>query len=96
MADWGRGDFVEFDGILAVVIGVDGDPWVPEEHVALWFGELQGERKSRGGAGSLRPVVLVVPAEYCEPALAPDIRHWDRVDAISHSVAKDRHCCTFP
>lgn len=66
---------MDFDGVLAAVVGVEGDPEVPEDHVALWFGEPRGERKSRGGAGGLRPLVLTIPAEYCEPALAPDVRH---------------------
>jgi hypothetical protein len=75
VAIWRHGDLVEFDGILAAVVGVAGDPGVPEEHVALWFGEPRGERRSRGGAGGLRPVVLTVPDEYCQPALEPNVRH---------------------
>ncbi len=75
MAIWRRGDLVEFDGILAAVVGVEGDPGVPEEHVALWFGEPRGVRTSRGGVGGLRPVILTVPEEYCRPALEADVRH---------------------
>jgi hypothetical protein len=36
------GSFVEFDGLLAVVVGVAGHNDVPEEHLALWFGEPNG------------------------------------------------------
>ncbi len=58
MEKWQRGDLVEFDGILAAVVGLEGESGVPEGHVALWFGEPQGQRKSMGGRGSLRPIVL--------------------------------------
>jgi hypothetical protein len=70
-----RGQFVEMDGLLAVVVGTDRDPEVPEEHVALWFGEPQGKRKSRGGPGGLQPEVWTVPEQYCSPAADPIMRH---------------------
>ncbi|MEG3439476.1 hypothetical protein V0288_20280 [Pannus brasiliensis CCIBt3594] len=60
-----RGDFVEFDGLLAVVVGTDGDGRAPEGHVALWFGDPEGQRVSEGGTGGSRPEVLTVPIDYC-------------------------------
>ncbi len=78
-----RGDFVEIDGLLAVVVGLSGEIMetdegraeIPEDHVALWYGEPRTERKSRGGDGGSRPIVLTVPSDYCEAALRPDVRH---------------------
>ena len=70
-----RGDFVEFDGLLAVVVGTFEDGMAPEEHVALWFGFPQGTRRSEGGHGGLTPEVWTIPYEYCEPALPPEIKH---------------------
>ena len=70
-----KGDFVEFDGLPAVVVGVEGDPNVPEDHVALWFGEPQVERKSSGGTGGHLPLVYTVPLDLCEPSQEPQIIH---------------------
>jgi hypothetical protein len=75
MSAWRRGDLVELDGLLAVIVGLQDEPGVPEDHVALWLGEPQGERLSRGGSGGLRPVVYTVPTDYICPALKPDMRH---------------------
>jgi hypothetical protein len=74
-AKWQRGQLVELDGLLAVVVASDAEPWVPEDHVALWFGEPHARRKSEGGKGGLQPEVWTVPAEYCTPAAKPVIRH---------------------
>jgi hypothetical protein len=73
--DWERGEMVEFDGLLAAVVGTSADPWVPDDHVALWFGDAQGVRASQGGAVGRRPEVWTVPAEYCAPADDFDVRH---------------------
>lgn len=70
-----KGDLVEFDGLLAVVVGTEADGGAPEEHLALWFGDPQGKRLSEGGTGGLRAEVWTIPAEYCRPALAPNVRH---------------------
>lgn len=72
MGAWRRGDLVEFDSQLAVVVGAEGEPGVPEDHVNLWFGEPQSARKSQGG---LVPVVRTVPEEYCLPTPPADVRH---------------------
>jgi len=75
MPIWNRGDLVELDGLLAVVVGVDADPGVPEGHVAVWFGEPQCHRKSKGGLGGQRPEVWTVPEQYCVPAAEPVYKH---------------------
>ena len=69
------GQFVEFDGLLAVVIEQGGKNNVPDDHIALWFGEPQGKRKSEGRHGELTPEVWTVPADLCFPAKKPDVRH---------------------
>jgi hypothetical protein len=69
------GQLVELNGRLAVVVGTDTDAWVPEDHVALWFGEPGAIRVSQNQTGRLRPEVWTVPAEYCTPALEPAGRH---------------------
>ncbi len=69
---WKRGDLVELDGRLAVVVGVEGDPDVPEDHIAVWFGDPRCEPSSVGGT---RPEVWTVPAEYFIPAGAPIWKH---------------------
>jgi len=70
-----RGQLVELDGLLAAVVGTDEDAWVPEDHVALWFGDPRGVRVSQGGSGGLHPEVWTVPAEYCVAAAEPVVRH---------------------
>jgi hypothetical protein len=75
LARWNRGDLVELDGLLAVVVGIEGDDPVPEEHVALWFGNPRCERISKGGPGGQRPEILTVPEEYCVPAAKPVYKH---------------------
>ena len=62
-----RGDFVEMDGLLAVVVATDEDPNVPEEHVGLWFGAPTTKRISEGGAGGTVPEVSTVPVGLCSP-----------------------------
>lgn len=70
-----RGDLVEFDGLLAAVVAIEGDPSVPTEHVALWFGEPQLTRKSEGGPGGQHPILWTVPAVHCQRTADPVIRH---------------------
>ena len=43
-----KGDFVEMDGLIAVVIAMEDDPNVPEDHIALWFGLPATKRISEG------------------------------------------------
>ena len=75
MSIFKRGQFVEHDGLLAVVVGTPEDGSAPEGHVALWFGEPRGKRISEGGVGGQAPEVWTVPAEYCTLAVTPDVRH---------------------
>ncbi|MBV9849892.1 MAG: hypothetical protein JO250_09490 [Armatimonadetes bacterium] len=75
MTLWRRGDFVELNGRVAVVVGVEGDPDVPEEHVALWFGEASDQRATGEDPAAGPPQVWTVPAEYCRPGPRPVYRH---------------------
>ena len=75
MRTWKRGDLVEMDGLLAVVVGVEGDPKVPEDHVAVWFGDPRCVRKSEGGSGGRPPEIWTVPAEHVVAAVPPTWNH---------------------
>ncbi|HXW00010.1 MAG TPA: hypothetical protein VEC93_16440 [Anaerolineae bacterium] len=75
MSDWKKGDFVEFDGLLAVVVGVEGDPGIPNGHITLWFGDPKVKRKSEGGSGNAKPEVWLVPKDYCLPSQEPIYKH---------------------
>eukprot|EP01104_Vermistella_antarctica_P005026 TRINITY_DN15435_c0_g1_i1.p2 TRINITY_DN15435_c0_g1~~TRINITY_DN15435_c0_g1_i1.p2 ORF type:complete len:106 (-),score=2.87 TRINITY_DN15435_c0_g1_i1:51-323(-) len=72
-----KGDFVTFDGLLAVIVGTEADASVPEDHVALWHGAPETKRLSAGGTGQaeLTPVVWTVPLEHCRPAPPPCMQH---------------------
>jgi hypothetical protein len=59
MTAFKRGDFVTLNDRLTVVVGIEGDAGVPEDHVALWYG---AEEQT-----SNVPRVWTVPAEYCIP-----------------------------
>jgi hypothetical protein len=75
MSEWSRGEFVELDGLLAVVVGVPGDPGIPDEHLGLWFGDPRTVRRSEGGVAGSAPEVLTVPQELCVAAPAPIFKH---------------------
>jgi hypothetical protein len=75
MANWQRGDLVELDGLLAVVISVEGDAGVPEGHIAVWFGDPRCVRKSQGGSGGQRPEIWTVPADLFIKAEPPVWKH---------------------
>ena len=75
MSIWNRGDLVELDGLLAVVVGVVGDANVPDGHVAVWFGDPRCKRISEGGVGGNSPEVWTVPAEYLSPSTPPILKH---------------------
>ena len=72
---WCRGDWVEMDGLLGVVVAIEGDPEVPEDHVAVWFGDPRGKRLSQGGIGGQRPEVWTVPVDCIVAAARPIYRH---------------------
>ena len=69
MTIWKRGDLVELDGKLGVVVGVAGDANVPDEHLAVWFGN------SHGALGGRRHEVWTVPEEYFIAAQEPVYKH---------------------
>ena len=75
MITFKRGQFVETDGLLAVVVGTPQDGGAPDDHLTLWFGEPRCKRTSEGGAGGQHPEVWTVPAEYCTVAASPVARH---------------------
>jgi hypothetical protein len=70
-----KGQFIEFDGVPAVIVGFPGDTGVPEEHVALWFGNPNATRKSHGGIGGIAPEVWTVPSDLCGAGTPPIVRH---------------------
>jgi hypothetical protein len=70
-----RGEIVEIDGLLAVVVGTAGDRTAPEGHLALWFGDPKTVRISQGGKGGATPEVLTVPEELCTKATKPRVTH---------------------
>ncbi|MGC4016217.1 MAG: hypothetical protein QM755_17100 [Luteolibacter sp.] len=75
MPTFSKGQFVEYDGLLAVVVRTPEDGNVPEDHLALWFGEPDTIRLSQGGEGGRTPQVWTVPAGHCLPVSHMDIRH---------------------
>jgi hypothetical protein len=68
------GTLVEVDGLLGVVVALD-PAQVPEDHVALWFGDPAARRRSEGGPGPGRPEVWTVPIDVCRPAPPADVKH---------------------
>jgi hypothetical protein len=75
MSAFKRGQFVEHDGLLAVVVGTPEDGGAPEDHLVLWYGEPRGKRISEGGSGGQHPEVWTVPAEFCTLAQTPRVQH---------------------
>lgn len=72
MMHWKPGDLVEVDGLLAVVVGAAD---VPNNHVAVWFGEPRCVRRSQGGNGGAHPEIWTVPADYVIGAAKAVIKH---------------------
>lgn len=70
-----KGQFIEFDGVPAVIVGLPGDIGLPENHVALWFGSPNATRKSLGGIGVIVPEVWTVPTNLCEPGATARFEH---------------------
>ena len=75
MHDLAKGEFVEVDGLLAVIVGVFGDPKVPEDHIAVWFGAPRCTRISEGGSGGASPEVYTIPVEYFTKAQPATMKH---------------------
>lgn len=70
-----KGQLIEFDGVPAVIVGLPGEIDVPEDHVALWFGNPNAIRKSQGGIGGIAPEVWTVPANLGKPGAVPTFKH---------------------
>ena len=60
------GTFVRVGKDLRVVVGSADGADVPDEHVAVWFGEVSDDG---------RPKVRTVPVSYCEPVDGVELYH---------------------
>ena len=69
------GDMVELDGLLCSVVGLPDGGDVPEEHLAVWFGDPACKRTSEGGTPGKRPEIWTVPEEYFKLAAPPEFKH---------------------
>lgn len=63
-----RGDFIQLNNQLGVVVGTDSDGVAPEDHVAVWFGNSNDSEDRQ-------PEVWTIPTQYCIPATAPIFKH---------------------
>lgn len=70
-----KGDFVEMDGLIAVIVGTADDKDVPEDHVALWFGMPGTIRLTNADHTQTPPEVWTVPISVCSMALPAIFRH---------------------
>lgn len=69
-----RGDLVLLNGRVAAVVGVEGEPGVPEGHVALWFGDHDAEAKPAVDRSIPHCEAWTVPVEY-RVAVEATLRH---------------------
>lgn len=60
--DLKRGQFATVGQSIGVVVLIEGDQDVPEDHIAIWYGETNL-------SGS--PKIRTVPAEYVIPLICP-------------------------
>ena len=72
---WQRGELVEIDGLLAVVVALPGDQNVPDDHVGVWFGKPDCVRISEGGPGKTSPEIWTVPSALLRNPGTPTWRH---------------------
>jgi hypothetical protein len=70
-----RGDFVEVDGALGVVVGVAGEQQVPEEHLAIWFGVDKPSSAAQEEHGVGCPEVWTIPQEYVQAGPNAIVHH---------------------
>jgi hypothetical protein len=74
-----RGDLVELNGLPCVIIALAGefigDEEIPEEHVALWYGDNEAKPTWEGGRKGVKTEVWTVPLEYVEPGQVPTVLH---------------------
>ena len=75
MKKFKKGDFVEMDGLLAMVVATDIEDAIPEEHLAIWFGDPNAKRKSDTEYVQNSPEVWTVPEELCNKGLEPVFKH---------------------
>ena len=61
------GDFVRVGSDVGVVVGLSDGVEVPEEHLAVWYGEV--------GEAADVPRCRTVPAEYCEVVSTVEYYH---------------------
>lgn len=74
--DANLGDFIELNGLLAVVVGIIPDEGSAlDDHIAIWFGAESQKRISQRGVANEIPEVRTVPADYCKTARPPVFRH---------------------
>ena len=73
-----RGDLVELNGVPCVIVALAGElvgmDQVPEDHVALWYGNT-GLTTMGEESGRVNPEVWTVPLEYVEKGQVPTLRH---------------------
>lgn len=78
MTSASRGDLVELNGVPCVIVALAGEQvgmeQVPEDHVALWYGNA-GVTPIEEGPGQLPPEVWTVPLESIEKGQVPTVRH---------------------
>ena len=55
------GQFVSVGKDIGIVVGFPNDNEIPEEHLAIWYGQTTDNN------GKTVPKVRTVPEEYCEP-----------------------------
>jgi len=73
------GDILVFDGdgSSCVVVGLSGqildDDEVPEEHIAVWFGD--NRKESEEGLAKNRIEVWTIPEEYFKKGPEPLVSH---------------------
>ena len=61
-----NGSFVRVGKDLGVVVGSADGADVPDEHVAVWYGEVSDDG---------RPKVRTVPVDFCEPVDGVELYH---------------------
>lgn len=75
MSHWQRGDLVEMDGLLGVVVAVAGENNVAEDHAGVWFGAPECVRLSAGGTGGRSPEIWTVPEDVLQQAQPATWKH---------------------
>ena len=66
MIDFCKGQFVQVGKAIGVIIFLENEDNVPEDHIGVWYGELSNEKT---------PKYKTVPKEYCELVYSIDSYH---------------------